>query len=189
MELSNYKHPWPTSEAQNYREIIRGIWSYMAWHHIFEFDTSSSLADDNPFAGPRSQPIGMISLKLLTDEWLCRKLEKLNIIVVEGYPSRSSEAIGLQKDQFVKSPWSQSKWFSIHTEKQTTSSSTTSYCRPSLNHQVIRAVIYTTSFPAFLPKNPQKMRESFQRVVFYLQPGGRLQQVPHESARKHCTPV
>ena len=37
-----------------------------------------------------------------TVEWLCRK--NLNITRVEGYPSRSAEGSGLQKDQFLKIP-------------------------------------------------------------------------------------
>ena len=36
---------------------------------------------------------------------------KLNITLTEGYPSRSSEAGGLLKDQFVRPPRSQAKWY------------------------------------------------------------------------------
>ena len=63
---------------------------------------STSSADDNPFAAPKQQPLGKISVKLPTDEWLCKKMDKVNITLVEGYPSRASEASDLQKDQFVK---------------------------------------------------------------------------------------
>ena len=45
----------PTEEA-NYRETMRGVRSFMNWHKIPEFETVSSAADDNPFAGARVQP-------------------------------------------------------------------------------------------------------------------------------------
>ena len=73
----------------------------MGWNHIPDIDNASSSTDDNPFAASKQQPLGRISVKLPTDEWLCKKMDKLNVILVEGYPSRG-EAGGLQKDQFVK---------------------------------------------------------------------------------------
>ena len=89
------------SEDQNYRETMRGIRSYMGWTDIPDIDTTTSTSDDNPFAGPRTQSTGKVSVKMPTDEWLCKKMGKLNLTLVEGYPSRSSEAGGLLKDQFV----------------------------------------------------------------------------------------
>ena len=68
--------------------------------HIPDMDTATSTADDNPFAGPKAQPAGKVWVNMPTDEWLCKKMSKLNITLVEGYPSHSSEA-GLLKDQFV----------------------------------------------------------------------------------------
>ena len=56
----------------------------MDWHQIPEFDSVSS-ADDNPFAGSRLQPTGKVSVRLLVDDWLCRKMEKLDLTVAEGY--------------------------------------------------------------------------------------------------------
>ena len=79
----------------------------MGWMHIPDMDNSSSSADDNPFAAPKQQPLGKISVNLLTDEWLCKKVD--NITLVEGYPSRVSEVGGLQKHQFVKVRKSQFK--------------------------------------------------------------------------------
>ena len=75
----------------------------MGWHQIPEFDSVSS-ADNNPFAGSRAPPTGKVSVKLPVDDWLCRKMEKLNITVAEGYPSKSTEPAGLLRDQFVKTP-------------------------------------------------------------------------------------
>ena len=62
----------------------------MGWHQIPEFDSVSS-ADNNPFAGSRVQPTGKVSAKLPVDNWLCRKIEKLNLTISEDYPSRNTE--------------------------------------------------------------------------------------------------
>ena len=56
---------------------------------------------------------GKVLVTMPTDEWLCSKMGKLNLTLTEGYPSRSSEAGGLLKDQFVRLPKSQSKWYSF----------------------------------------------------------------------------
>ena len=83
----------------------------MGWTHIPEVDSTASKSEDNPFAGPKSQPTGKVSISMPTDEWLCSKMGKLNVTLTEGYPSRSSEAGGLLKDQFVRPPKSQWKWY------------------------------------------------------------------------------
>ena len=80
---------------------MRGIRSYMGWRHIPDMDTTTSTADDNPFAGPKLQPDGKVSVNMPKDEWLCNKLAKLNVTLLEGCPSHSSEAGGLLKDQFI----------------------------------------------------------------------------------------
>ena len=101
------------SEEQNYRETMSGIRSFMGWSHIPEVDAAASKSEDNPFAGPKTQPTGKVSVSMPTDEWLCNKMGKLNLTLTEGYPSRSSEAGGLLKDQFVRPPKSQAKWYSF----------------------------------------------------------------------------
>ena len=83
----------------------------MGWHQIPEFDSVSS-ADDNTFASSRVQPTGKVSIKLPVDDWLFRKMEKLNLTVHEGYPSRNTETAGLLRDQFVKTPRS-SRWYDM----------------------------------------------------------------------------
>ena len=75
------------SEEANYRETIRGVRSFMGWHQIPDFDCASSSLDDNPFASSQVKPTGKVSVKLPVDEWLCRKFERLNLTVAEGYPS------------------------------------------------------------------------------------------------------
>ena len=89
-----------SSEEQSYRETMRGIRSFMGWTHILDMDTTTGSAEDNPFAGPKLQTPGKISVQLPTDGWLYRKLSKLNLTLTDGYPSRSAEAGGLQRDQF-----------------------------------------------------------------------------------------
>ena len=106
------------SEEQNYRETMRRIRSFMGWTHIPDMDTAAATSDDNPFAGPKSQPMGKVSVNMPTDELLCRKMGKLNLTLVEGYPSRSSEAGGLLKDQFVQPARSQAKWYGFVSDQQ-----------------------------------------------------------------------
>ena len=83
------------SEEQTYRETMRGICSFMGWSHVSDMDSSTNTSDDNPFAGPKAAVPGKVSVQMPTEDWLCRKLSKLNVILVEGYPSCSLEAGGL----------------------------------------------------------------------------------------------
>ena len=61
-------------------------------------------------------------MKMPTHEWLCKKMGKLNLALVEGYPARSSEAGGLLKDQFVRPARSQQKWYGLVSDPQKVSS-------------------------------------------------------------------
>ena len=110
------------SEEANYQETMRGIRSFMGWHKIPEFETVSS-SDDNPFAGARVQPTGKVSVKLPVDDWLCRKMGKLNLTITEGYPARNIDTAGLLKDQFIKPPRF-FRWYGMHTEKKDCESNT-----------------------------------------------------------------
>ena len=103
-----------SSEEQNYRETMSGVRSFMGWTHILEVDSVLSSFEDNPFAAPKQQPAGKTSVNLPTDDWLCRKMDRLNLTLVQEYPSRSSESGGLQRDQFVKHGKSQGKWYGLH---------------------------------------------------------------------------
>ena len=105
------------SEDANYRETLRGVRSFMGWHQIPDYDTSAASMDDNPFAGSRVKTTGKVSVKLPVDEWLCKKLEKLNITIAKGYPSRNTETSGLLRDQFVKTPRT-SKWYDMQAVKK-----------------------------------------------------------------------
>ena len=101
------------SAEQTYRETMRGIRSYMGWTNIPDVDSSNTASDDNPFSGPKAPVSGKISVTMPTEEWLYKKLSKLNVRLTEGYPTRSTEAAGLMKDQFLRPAKSQSKWYSL----------------------------------------------------------------------------
>ena len=96
----------------------------MGWTHIPDVDSGAKMSDDNPFAGPKLQTPVKVSVHLPTDEWFYNKLSKLNITLVQGYLSRTTEAGTLQRDQFVQPGKSQSKWYSLHSETKKDSSST-----------------------------------------------------------------
>ena len=109
----------PVSEEQNYRDTMQGIRSFMGWSNIPELENTTNTSDDNPFAGPKTVAPGKVSVKMPTEDWLCRKLAKLNLTLVEGYPSRGSEPGGLAKDVFLRLAKSQSKWYGLHTDVKT----------------------------------------------------------------------
>ena len=100
------------SEEQTYRETMRGMRSYMGWSHVLDVD-SSNPSDDNPFAGPKAPAPSKVSVQMPTEEWLFKKLAKLNVTLVYGYPSRTAEAGGLLMDQFVRTAKSKSRWYGI----------------------------------------------------------------------------
>ena len=102
------------SEDQNYRETIRGVRAFMGWNHIPDLEYSPTSRADNPWIGHRSQPVGKVSVLLPPEDWLCKKLENMNLVLLEGYPSKSSEPGGLHMDQFLCPPKSQSRWYGIH---------------------------------------------------------------------------
>ena len=120
-------------------ETVRGVRSFMNWHNIPEFETVSSAADDNPFAGARVQPTGKVSVKLPVDDWLCRKMSILNLTITEGYPTRNTDNTGLLRDQFIKPPRS-SRWYGMHAEKSSESSTVRTWSTDpaKLNHSFSR---------------------------------------------------
>ena len=117
------------SEESTYRETIRGVWSFLGWHQIPEFDIVSS-TDDHPFASSRAKPTRKVSVKLPVDDWLCRKMEKLNL-TIEGYPSKNTQTAGLLRDQFVKTPRS-SRRYNMQADKKESDSSAANYWSPEL---------------------------------------------------------
>ena len=73
------------SEEQNYREAVRGVRAFMGWTHIPDLEYSPASRTDNPWVGHRAQPVGKVSVELPPENWLCRKLETLNLVLIEGY--------------------------------------------------------------------------------------------------------
>ena len=102
------------SEDQNYRETVRGVRAFIGWTHIPDLEYSPASRTDNPWVGHRAQPVGKVSVDLPPEDWLCRKLETLNLVLIEGYPSKSSEPGGLHVDHFLRPPKSQNRWYGIH---------------------------------------------------------------------------
>ena len=90
----------------------------MGWTHIPDLEYSPASRTDNPWVGHRAQPVGKVSVELPPEDWLCRKLETLNLVLIEGYPSKSSEPGGMHVDQFLRPPKSQTRWYGIHPANQ-----------------------------------------------------------------------
>ena len=103
------------TEEMSYRETVRSVRAYMGWHHIPTFESTYSEPDksNNPWKGKNPRKPTRVSVAMPRDDWLCQKVEKLNLTAVEGYPSRSQDAAGLKRDQFIKVPKSQSKWYTM----------------------------------------------------------------------------
>ena len=98
----------------------------MAWSHVPDME-SSNPSDDNPFAGPKVPVPNKVSVHMPTEEWLCRKLNKLNMTLIEGYPSRTAEAGHLPMDSFLKPARSQNKWYGLYPGQEKETSSVTSW--------------------------------------------------------------
>ena len=69
-----------------------------------------------------------ISVNLPIDDWLCCKMDSLNLTLVQGYPSRSSETGGLQRDQFVKPAKSHTEWYWLHPNQDRLAGSLSWHC-------------------------------------------------------------
>ena len=72
------------SEEQTYRETMKGIRSYMGSSDIPDLDNMNTASDDNPFSGPKTTTPGKVSVQMPTEDWLCKKMAKLNLTLVEG---------------------------------------------------------------------------------------------------------
>ena len=57
------------SEEQTYREIMRGICSFMGWSHIPDMDSATNTFEDNPFAGPKTPVPSKVSVQMPTEDW------------------------------------------------------------------------------------------------------------------------
>ena len=143
---------------------MRGVRSFMGWHKIPEFETVSS-SDDNPFAGARVQPTGKVSVKLPVDD--CRKMDKLNLTITEGYPARNTDTAGLPKDQFIKPPRS-SRWYGRHAEKKDCESNIVCTWSPEpakINHSFSRVARQSLPSAPPSPAFSQDMLRHWERAA------------------------
>ena len=151
----------PTSEEQTYRETMRGIHSFMGWTHVPDID-SSNPSDDNPFAGPKAPAPSKICIHMPTEDWLCKKLGKLNLTLVEGYPSRTAEAGSLPMDQFLRPPHPQSKWYRLYSEQQADPTKVTSW---STGHSKLNSSFGRITRKATLASTPPASRRISQDTL------------------------
>ena len=95
----------------------------MDWKYIPNVDNSSSSADDNP----KQQPVGQISVNLPTDDWLWKKMERLNLTLVKdpepqkpvAYRRTSSSRLGSRRTSATV--WSVHSSHGVHGGGQTDS--------------------------------------------------------------------
>ena len=97
----------------NYREKVRSVRGFTGWNFTpdFELDTRGT---DNPWKEKNPKNPVKVSVEMPADNWLCQKMERLNCVAADGYPSRSQEAGSLKNDQFIQTPKSKSKWYHQH---------------------------------------------------------------------------
>ena len=85
--VSEFSDPGDTtellSEEQMYRETVRGVRSFMGCTQVPDFD-SPNAKQDNLFAGLRQPAPSKVYVKLPPDDWLCKKLDHLNITMQRG---------------------------------------------------------------------------------------------------------
>ena len=149
------------SAEHTYRETMRGIRSYMGWSNIPDMDSSNTASDDNPFSGPKIPVPGKVFVQMPTEDWLCKKLSKLNLTLVER--SYSSEAGGLMKDQFLRPAKSQSKWYRLFSNHKVDSSpvstwSTDAYKLNSCYSRIARQSGLTSTPPALRRISQETLR-------------------------------
>ena len=143
------------SEDQTYRETMKGIRAYMGWSDIPDLDNTTTASDDNPFTGPKATIPGKVSVQMPTEDWLCKKIAKLNLTLVEGYPSRSSEAGGLLTDQFLKTAKSQSKWYGLSSDHKADPNAVSSW---SVEASKLNSCYSRIARPAGLTSTPPASR-------------------------------
>ena len=118
----------------------------MGWSHIPDLEYTPATRADNPWIGHRAQPVGKVSVLLPLEDWLCKKLENLNLVLIEGYPSKSTEPGGLHMDQYLHSPKTQSRWYGIH---------------PAEPKDITRPGRYVTTWP----NDAVKLNSAFARIA------------------------
>ena len=72
-------------QDQSYWETIKTVSTYMGLNYIPDLEYTVSSCSDNPWTGNQAQPVGKISVNMPPEDWLCRILESLDLIVCTGY--------------------------------------------------------------------------------------------------------
>ena len=142
----------------------------MGWNHIppFESDFTEPDKSYNPWKGKNPKRPTRISVAMHPDDWLCQKLEQLNLTVAEGYPSRAQDSTGLKKEQFIKVPKSQSRRYTMHMlrseEPTRPGHSVFSWhnTEAKVNSQFPR-ITKTSAYPSTGPPSRQISQESLRR--------------------------
>ena len=104
------------NEEMSYHETVCSIRAFMGWNFIpdFELEYSDPDKSNNPWRGKNPRTSSKVSVAMPADDWLCQKLERINLTAAEGYPSRGQEAGDLRTDQFMRTPKPQDKWYPMH---------------------------------------------------------------------------
>ena len=168
-QLSDSNDTPEQTEDMSYRVTVRSVRSFMGWHHIPTFETDYTEPDksNNPWKGKNPKKPTRISVAMPPDNWLCQKLERLNLTVAEGYPSRSQDSGGLKRDQFVKVPKTQSKWYKMHmlkpegTQRPGRSDFSWRNTEAKVNSQfprITKAAAYTATGPPSRPISQESLR-------------------------------
>ena len=162
-EDQDFEQELLTSEEQTYRETMRGIRSFMGWSHIPDMD-SSNPSDDNPFAGPKAPVPSKVSVQMPTEDYLCRKLSKLNLTMTEGYPSRTTEAGSLPMDHFLRPPKPQTKWYGLYSDQQLDPATVTSWnTGPSKLHNSFGRIARKAALAATPPASRRISQDTLRR--------------------------
>ena len=97
-------------------------------------------------------------------------MSKLNLTLVQGYPTRTSEAGGLLRDQFVRPARSTGKWYGLHTDPKKDSSDTVSSWNTNSSHlnstylRIARQAGIATNPPLSRPISQESLRKGLIAV-------------------------
>ena len=92
----------------------------------------------------------------------------LNLTLVQGYPSRSSETGGLQRDQFVKPAKSHVKWYGLHPNQDRPVGSVSYLHCDSAKLKVIQTHNTGTDFSHYCTGHPQKVGDCCTLIILCL---------------------
>ena len=83
--------------------------------------TVQTLQMITPLLAPRLQFLARCRYRCQQKSGSAKKLSKLNLTLVEGYPSRTAEAGSLPMNQFLRPARSQAKWYGLYSDQQSDS--------------------------------------------------------------------